>query len=428
MKKSYIFSLCAAAAILTGCSKEDPFGSYEEGTGQFLKSALSVDLNADGFEYRKTRAEADINDFTVLFFKDGEAQPVAKYLYGEMPEIVTLPAGSYTCTATYGQNLNAEWESPYFLGNSEKFEISPFEITSYIEPIVCNLENIKVTIDFDRNLRAHMSEDSYVEVKVGTSTSLKYGVLEADAQKAGYFMHSDEITLVAVFHGTVDGAEIIETKSMQQIKKGAHYRITFKLHEDTDSDITGSLQGDVKVDANVTVVNVNTNVTLGEDEVMDDSERPVEGQPSNPGGQDPEKPDQPDQPKTEAPTITSEAPVNLEIVNNGSGLATCILHINSTADQGITELTCDIDSEQLADVLEPMGMMHLNLAETPESYKATLDGWGFPTNVKGSKDVKFEITGDFLEMLGGLGNYQHNFTITVKDANGQCVKTLKLKF
>lgn len=425
MKKSYIFSLCAAALIFTGCSKEDPFSGAESGTGQFLKSALSVDLNANGFEYRKTRAEADVNDFTVLFFKDGETQPVAKYLYGDMPEIVTLPSGSYTCTATYGKNLEAEWESPYFLGNSKKFEINPYEITSYVEPIVCNLENIKVTIDFDKNLRNHMSDDSYVEVKVGTSTSLKYGVSEADARKAGYFMHSDEITLVAVFHGNVDGADIIETKSMKEIQKGAHYSITFKLHEGKENDVTGDADAGVTVDANVDVVNVNTNVTIGEDEVMDDSERPVESDDPNQGGNEPV---QPDQPVAKEPTITADAPVNLEIVNNGNGLSTCILHIKSFADGGITELTCDIDSEQLADVLEPMGMMHLDLANTPASYKETLDGWGFPTDVKGYTDVKFEITGDFLGMLGGLGSYEHDFTITVKDANGTCTKVLKLKF
>lgn len=429
MKKSYILPLFAAAILATGCSKEDPFNTEEYGTGQFLKSALSVDLNADGVEYRQTRAEANVDDFTVIFTKEGESQPAAKYLYGEMPEIVTLPAGTYTCTATYGENRVADWENPYFLGKSAPFEVHAMEITSYVDPIICNLENIKVTVGFDNALKNHMSGDSYVEVKVGTSTALSYGIAEAEAEKAGYFMHSEEKTLVAVFHGTVDGNSVVETKSMKDIQKGAHYKINFKLHNGSESDMSGDADLGIAVEADVEVVDVNRNVSLGEEELLDDSERPTESE--KPGdGEDPEGPDQPGPGEEQKePLITADAPVNLEVVNNGVDLATCVLHIYSYDDAGIQELTCQIVSEPLQEVLEPMGLSdNLDLAETPESMKETLGNMGFPTSVRGQKDVRFEITPMFLEMLGDLGSYEHHFILKVKDANGECTKTLKLKY
>ena len=108
MKKSYIFSFLAAAALVTGCSKENPFGGENSGEGQVLKSALAMELNTDENIRQKpaTRADVSLDDFTVVFTKDGV--PVAKYKYSEMPEVVSLPAGDYTCSATYGENRIAE--------------------------------------------------------------------------------------------------------------------------------------------------------------------------------------------------------------------------------------------------------------------------------------------------------------------------------
>lgn len=435
MKKSYILPLIASAIIATGCSKENPFDGMSSGSeGQFLKSALSVDINADGFEVRSSRADANVNDFTVIFNREGDAQPAAKYKYGEMPEIVTLPAGSYTVTATYGENRLADWDSPYFLGVSQKFAVEPYEITSYVEPIECKLENIKVTIDFDKSLRDNMTADSYVEVKVGSSTSLNYGIAEADAAKAGYFMHQDEITLVAVFHGTVGGNKITETKSMQNIIKGAHYKITFKLHQDSDSEFNGDADGDIEVDASVTVEDVNRNVSLIEDEPMDDNERPQEGENPGQGGNDSDDPNNPgtgDNPPAEnAPTITADAPVNLDIVNDGYALTSCVLHINSSHEKGITGLVCDIKSPALtSDDLKDFGLdTHLDLVNTPQSMQEGLETLGLPYSVGGQNYVKFDIS-RFITILASVAEgYENSFELTVTDGNGSCTKILRIKF
>lgn len=430
MKKSYILSLFAAMLLATGCSQENPFDGFGSGSeGQFLKSALSVGIDAAGIDVSTTRAiEADIDDFTILFNSESLDQPV-KYKYAEMPEIVTLPAGKYTVTATYGENRDAAWENPHFLGSSEEFEVNPMEITSYIDPILCRLENIKVTIDFDDLLREHMSADSYVEVKVGDASSLIYGIPEADAEKAGYFKHTEEISLVAVFNGVVDGSKISETKSMKDIEKGNHYKITFKLHQGSDSDFSGNPDIDFDIDATVSVVNVNTNVPLIEDKALDDNERPTEDDPK--GDDDNKDPSNPDIPAADAPTITAEAPVNLDAVNNGNGMTTCVLYIDSKHEDGIIELYCDIDSPSLTqETLQEINLdTRLDLVNTPEEMQEGFQTLNLPYLVGHQKHVVFDIS-RFISILGGVSEpgSLHKFTLTVKDANGTCSRTLQIKY
>ena len=417
MKKIYILPLLAAGMIATGCSKEDPFSGGSENEGQVLKSALAVDIKADEIERHQapTRAESNLDDFNVVFYKDGQAAPAAKYRYGDMPDVVTLPAGTYTCTATYGENRDAAWDSPCYLGTSEQFEVSPYEITSYISPIECTLENVMVSISFDAALEAAMSADSYVEVKVGDKTGLNFTKTEADAGKPGYFKHTEETTLVATFNGKINGTQTVETKSYRNVEKGHHYHITFKIHNH-DGDASGDSEADVAVDATVTVTDVERNVDIAEDDVLDDSERPKED--------DPTKPDDPDEPKV--PAIVAQAPINIDAVNNVSGSSTVVLNITSYADGGVTGFTCDIQSPTLtAEELQQVGLdSHLDLV-TPGSLEGALSGLGFPVNVGGRKSIEFNLT-NFMPMLAALGAGEHHFVLKVTDANGTTEKTLIL--
>lgn len=422
MKKSYIFSFLAAAALVSGCSKENPFEGGAAGSGQVLKSALAVELNTDE-NVRKvaaTRADVSLDDFTVVFTRNGV--PEAKYRYSDMPEVVTLPVGEYVCSATYGENRVAEWESPYYLGRSAAFEVEPYEITSYIDPIECKLENVKVTVTFDPVLVSRMSPDSYVEVKVGANEGLAFTNAEAASGKAGYFLHTAETTLVATFYGAIDGVEATETKSYRDIQRGYHYKLNFKLHEGPGGNDTGDIEGEVLIDGSVTVVDVDRDVEIEDDLVdVDDSEHPNQGgDKPNPPGPGPEP---------QAPTITGVPPVDIDGVNDGNTLPSCVIKVHSDADGGITGFDCDIVSEKLTpEELDGVGLSsHLDIANTPAELEGVLTGLGLPVNVAGQKDVEFDISG-FLVLMGGLGECEHHFVLTVTDANGTTVKTLKIKY
>lgn len=423
MKKLYIYSLAAAALMATACSKENPFtGPESSEEGQILKSAIAVDMKVDETVRKNVRTRADVNldDFTVIFTKEGQTTPVKKFKYSEMPDVVTLPVGDYICTATLGENRLAEWENPYFLGRSDSFTVNPYEITSYVAPIECRLENIKVTIEFDPALKSRMSADSYVEVKVGDNSGLNFTLTEAEAGKAGYFMHTAETTLVATFNGKIDGAKAVETKSLKDVAKGNHYKITFKLH-DYSNDPTGDSDADIQVDASVTITDIERNVEIGDEPLLDDSERPSE-EPENPGPG-------PDEPKAEAPEIEGVAPIDLDKLNTIDGSVPVGMKVVSTAEGGFTAFDVVIESPDLTpEELEGVGLAaNLNLAETPEQFAAPLTNFGFPVNVKGKKEANIEISTMLLGMLKAVGaGHEHKFIITVTDANGTTEKTLRL--
>lgn len=422
MKTAYFLPLCAAALLVTGCSKEDPFGGDSGREGQFLKSALLVDVKADAIEHQqiRTRAEANLDDFNVIFTRDGQTAPAAKYRYGDMPEVVTLPEGTYTVTATYGEDRDADWENPYYLGKSESFEIRANEIASYVEPIECRLENVMVSISFDAGLLSRMSDDSYVEVKVGDNAGLNFTKTEAAAGKAGFFRHTAETTLVATFHGTVDGAPVVETKSYTDVKKGYHYRLTFKAH-DGGSDPTGDADATVVVDGTITTIDVERNVKIDEDQPLDDSERPKDDT-----GDDPNPPTPPVEKK--APEINGVGDIKLDVANNLTDGDACQVNLVSHADGGFTAVTCQIDSPSLDEATLAMFQLttNLDLANTPDGMAESLVNFGFPANIAGQKEASLDLA-KFIQPLAGIGaGLEHKFIITVTDANGSVTKTLIL--
>lgn len=430
MKNRYILPLLAATLLATGCSKENGFGvEVADDEGQVLKSALDMSTTTDPTIVTRYESGVELSDFKINFIKVGDVQATKSVMYSEMPDVMTLKVGTYTATAEKGQDLNAEWENPYFKGASGEFTVNAQEITSYIDPIVCDLMNIKATIAFDGSLSSVMSSDSYVEVKVGNNPGLNFTTAEANAGKAGYFKHTSENTLVATFHGTVNGSVISETKTYDGIDKGRWYKLTFMLHQNTGGDPTGGAQGDVTVDANVTTVDVNADIVLEEDDPLDDSERPEWG-----GGEDPDVPPTPDK----APEILAVSPgMVFDTPWNVTAASECEFKIISHAEGGIQEFTCEIISQDLTP--EELGSMNLpnvlDLVNEPAPDSQYPNYWNvlgnapfnFPTNVGGQSEVIFRLT-DFMGMMAVFGNHRHTFRFHVKDANGEVNKNLILQF
>lgn len=410
-----------ATLLLGSCSKEDPFDGGETGgtTGKFSTAGLGVEIqNKDGLpdiQNRPTRAGVpSVDDFTVEFIKEGSETAEASYKYSEMPEIVVLPVGSYIVRAHYGENPSAAWESPYYYGESDKFNIVADEITDDVNPIVCKLSNVRVSIVFDNALQSVMSSDSKVTVKVGESGTLEFTV--NDANRSGYFAYAENShTLTAVFQGTVEGFAATETKAYDNVAPGNHYRITFRLHsagEEDPGDITVE-PNNIVVDATVEINDMNSNIDI-EDDILVDDWRPNEG----------DDPDDPNPPVTDGPTITAQAPIDLDKLNEVDASTTCILNIHS--ETGVTAFNVKIDSNTLTeDALQDVGLQsNLDLVN-PGSLEGALTGLGLPVNVAGQKDIEFNIS-SFMGLLGALGEGTHNFIMTVTDASGTTVKTLKL--
>lgn len=418
MNKSIYGIIGAAVLTLASCSKELPFDEPNEGFGSFKRSALDVSVNTS--ENLVRSASVDVNDVMVSFFEEGKTAPCVTYRYGDMEEIVTLPVGTYTVEATYGDNPVAAWDSPYYAGSSKQFAIEADKVTTEIEPIVCVLSNVKVSILFDESLAAVMGADSKVSVQVGESGSLDF--TPADADRQGYFRYVPNTdpgsteTLAATFSGTVQGAVVVETKTYDNVAPGNHYRITFRLHAHEDS--FGSVGAGVTVDASLETEDINGNVTP-EDELLEDDSRP------NQGGVDPEPGPGIDPTPGDGPEIVVNEPLKIDEVNDVVSGMECVLTI--TSETGIIGFTVDIDSPTLTpDELVGVGLaQHLDLVN-PGDLEEGLSGLGFPVNVGGMKECEFPLT-DFLDLLNVLGPGVHTFKLTVTDASGTRVENFKLR-
>lgn len=410
-----------AGALLIGacaCSQDEPFNPDPNAEGYLNRDAMSVEFKNS--EYL-VRSDVNMGDFQVQIRKKaavGEGELVKQYAYSEMPEIVALPVGDYTVNAVYGTNPNAEWDAPYYLGNSD-FTIEADKVTDNLEPVVCKLSNIRVTINFDQTLAETMADDVKVTVKVGQTGSLDF--TKETQGRSGYFAFTPgSQTITATFTGTVDGDEISETKAYDNASPGNHYKVNFALHQ-AGGEEPGIITGDIIVDATVVTEDMTENIDPTQPSEKDDM-RPVESEPENP-----DDPTPPTPPAGNGPSITAEAPINLDAMNDVTDGMKCILNVTSETENGITVFTVDINSGTLTpDELEGVGLaQHLDLVN-PGSLDEALEGLGFPINVGGKHDVTFNIT-DFMPMLSILGPADHEFVLTVTDANGTTVKTLKLR-
>lgn len=431
--KGIFFSL-AAASLLAACSKEDPFGigGTEEGMGVLKTSALLTSLaNAEGYEAATRAAVPSTDDFTVTITKEGARTPAAEYKYSEMPEVLTLAVGNYVVSASHGANNAAAWDEPYYYGESN-FEIEENKVTDEVDPIVARLANVRVTIVFHPSLLSVMSPDSKVDVKVGQVGSMTFTGSE---ERSAYFRYVDNSqTLTATFSGTVDGDAVVETKAYDNVAPGNHYRITFRLHGQYEEE-PGSINTGVTVDASVETVDMNITVDGdGDDDLLEDDMRPVQGGSSeDPGpGPGPDDPDQPDQPVAGPAILPDTAPAGQKAISfDADNVVTDDLYIGfditSEAEGGFTGLTVDIVSNILNDdELSFVGLSsHLDLVNTDPSMATPLESLGFATNVGGRKEVHFDIT-RFKEMLKMLDPDTHKFVITATDANGETTKTLVL--
>lgn len=430
--KQYIkyFGILAAIAVLGSCSKEDPFwGTDSEGEGKILKSALTVNVpNADGFIVASrpvlTRAAAPVaDDFTVDFIKSGETEPFRSYLYSRMPEVVTLPVGTYEAVARYGDNPAQDWEAPYYEGKTA-FSVAADKITSDIEPINARLSNVRVSIVFAPTLIANMSADSKVTVRVGESGTLEF--TPQDAERSGYFAYVENSnTLTATFSGNVEDLPVTESKVYDNVAPGSHYRVTFRMH-DAGEDDPGSINGTFAVDASVEVVDMNIPIDEEEDQILEDDLRPVEGD------KEPVTPPSPDKP---APKATALQPsgdyagyqmIDLDKVNEVTDDLYCAWKVTSEAEGGFRKF----DVEIISGTLTPEELVGVGLQKdidliNPGQFEEALVGLGFPVNLGGATEAEFDIT-EFLSLMAALGEANHEFRLTVTDANGTSVISVKL--
>lgn len=423
MKKIYSIAAWVAmvvmACVATSCDKEEPFVDETKGEGSVSFRKMLVEVRNE--ENIVRASQVDVNSFIVTV-TDTRTQTAAwQGTYGSMPEVMTLPVGNYEVKVNSAANPDADWETPYFEG-SQTFSITEGAVTT-VDPVVCKLANVKVTVIFDDKLKAVMGPDCKVTVVACDRGRLEYAPEET---RSGYFKFIEQAgnqpTMVATFTGTVDENYEENFRTYQALAPGNHYKITYTLKgvDPSVPDQTGTVTPGVYVDATVQRVDMTIDVNV-DDDIIDDDLRPGEGDDNT----DPPTPPTPPTPGGDTPEITASAGISFDTPNTVTDGMVAEINVHSSADGGLTLFTVDIDSNTLTpEELEGVGLSsHLDLVN-PGQFAEALSGLGFPVNVGGQKDPATMKLTEFLPMLQALGAGTHKFILKVGDANGTTEKTL----
>lgn len=469
MKKLYIGILGLLG--LVSCSNEAPFESeYAKGTGRVLTSALSVEVkNQTPTARAAENGVPEAKDFQVDFYLTSDEENAVSHYdsYGMMPEIVVLPAGEYIVKVTYGgeygaSNVNAAFEKPYYEGKSDKFTVEVDKIVDTIEPIICELANIRVKIVFDQSL-TNDSNNRNMNVAVhvgGSGTILNY--TPATTQD-GYFAYATgSTTLAATFTGIVEEENVSVTKSIQGVQPGNYYIITFSLRSADAADpgnIDPGNSGDFKIDASVIYKDLNDDESYDDDsnwqdgnEYLDDDLRPENGETNKPGEDDPstgdDEPNGDDEPGEDNPgegqdnenstlkvTVTPEGQIQLG--ENGSNkyseMPTCELKV--TSETGLTEFKIQIHSLEDPDMdktLQQVFGEYIDLVNDPQNGAwEMLAGLDPPvqTDLGGEHEVSVTLSNFFPFVAGAFPDNHHTiFKIFIGDETRSETIILNVEF
>lgn len=268
----------AALAAMTSCdSPTYPGGEgtdkKPEGEGSVSFANMSISVKNSEIIINSRAGSEDVSKYTVSIKRvDGTSAASAEgnqsFIYGNMPELIALPVGDYVVEAYNAEEQVAAFDAPYFQGESNQFTVKANDIVT-VDPIVCTLKNVKVSIDYTDELRAHMS-DVTVTVTVAESETLDFA---GDETRSGYFKYVEgNTTIAATFNGKVDGFEVSDYRVLTNaVAPGYHHTITFSLKDTpTPPDEYGSVGNTgISLDATVARVDVNGDIDPGDEELIE---------------------------------------------------------------------------------------------------------------------------------------------------------------
>lgn len=403
---------------LGSCSKDNPFYNEDGDTtsnGKVAISTLKVDVKNVQSIITSRASDIDLSSFIVSIINKSDNSVVESWAYSQMPEIVTLPVGSYAAEVKSHILQSAEWEKPYFYGTQD-FTIKKDDIVE-VGTVNCTIQNVKVTILFSEELTAVMGNDVKVNVVVGDKGSLSYAYNET---RAGYFEFvPGSTTLVATFSGTVDGVVENGYKIFVDIAPGQHRIITYTL-KDPSNDVPeefGTMNPSLIIDAKVKTVDLTIDIPGDEETITPDNPGGGGDSGEGEGGGDSGDSD------ATAPTITSTS-LNLE--GNNVVVAGMKADVDINSQNGVKTFVVNIISDTLTpDLLQDVGLSDTFDLANPGTLKEGLEGLGFPTGseVVGKTYLKFDISG-FMSLLK-IYKGEHRFKLTVTDSKNLVVtKTL----
>lgn len=432
------FTLMVVLFTFSACHSEKMETGATDVTGQLSLASMKmeVDLKVDTV-YPQSRAGVDVSNF-LLTIKNSQGEQVEQYTYSEMPEIISLPVGTYTVVASSAEAATNGFDVPFYTGSTEQFTIKENELTE-VSALTCRLANVMISVEYDEELRKLMGEDvvTTVTIKEKTQDMIKEYSLDipsSETRKAYLIAPASAGSMDITLKGTIDGESVTEVKRVENVQAGQYNIIKYVLNsvdDGTNSNGGGNLNIAINIDSSMTSSDETVGVNPGEEPGIDDF--PTDGG-EEPGDGDGDGGDESGS-EQNMPTIVgtdfNENPFDISkdvlTVTKGQSVS---LSVTLLAPNKMAHVYVTIDSETLTeDVLVGVNLAkNFDLAE-PGDLEAGLKGLGFPTgtDVIGKEEIPFDIT-QFTSLLGIYGAANHNFIIRVVDQQGlEVTETLKIK-
>lgn len=431
MKNIFLICLTLMAVLFTfsACHSEKMETGTTDVTGQLSLASMKmeVDLKVDTV-YPQSRAGVDVSNF-LLTIKNSQGEQVEQYTYSEMPEIISLPVGTYTVVASSAEAATNGFDVPFYTGSTEQFTIKENELTE-VSALTCRLANVMISVEYDEELRKLMGEDVVTTVKIGDNS---LDIPSSETRKAYLIAPASAGSMDITLKGTIDGESVTEVKRVENVQAGQYNIIKYVLSpvDDGNNKVGGNVNIAINIDSSMTSSDETVGVNPGEEPGIDDfptdgGEEPGDGDDD---GGDESGSDQ-NMPTIEG-TSFNEEPFDISkdvlTVTKGQSVS---LSVTLLAPNKMAHVYVTIDSETLTeDVLVGVNLAkNFDLAE-PGDLEAGLKGLGFPTgtDVIGKEKIPFDIT-QFTSLLGIYGAANHNFIIRVVDQQGlEVTETLKIK-
>lgn len=396
-----------AALTLASCRKDNvDYNPGEkddvENIGYLAIGGLKATVMEDT-ESVVTRAGVDINDFDVVITNEaGEVAYQSEYsAVAAATDPIALQAGKYTVSVSSQPMEGAAWERPVYSA-TRNFEIKRLETTT-LEPIVCKLSNIKVSVAYAADIKDQLDpEYTKMTVAVGAN-SLVYGMEETSG---GYFQpeaETSELKLSLNCRYKGETKDIVMTNTITGVKPAQWHKINVTIQHAADGTATIGIVCDTWTFSDELIFDTSSYVM--EEVLIDDTDMP--------------------EIRWEGHDLAEEFELSDELFN-AEGNFTSSINLDITSKSKIKALTVAVASDSDEFISEYTSYMPQSIdlcTTTLSEYKLSTFGYVKVGADATSVQLKFGKQAGLMKAFEGL----HTYTITVEDANGRkTVATLKV--
>lgn len=409
------FTLMVVLFTFSACHSEKMETGATDVTGQLSLASMKmeVDLKVDTV-YPQSRAGVDVSNF-LLTIKNSQGEQVEQYTYSEMPEIISLPVGTYTVVASSAEAATNGFDVPFYTGSTEQFTIKENELTE-VSALTCRLANVMISVEYDEELRKLMGEDVVTTVKIGDNS---LDIPSSETRKAYLIAPASAGSMDITLKGTIDGESVTEVKRVENVQAGQYNIIKYVLSpvDDGNNSVGGNLNIAINIDSSMTSSDETVGVNPGEEPGIDDfptdgGEEPGDGDGDGEGG------------ITSDISITGkdlgESPFDIDQTQTITGETTLIVGIEAPAGIQNLKVAISSDDEEFNGIGEGLGEFDLAHSDSMnEDAQAMLPILGLPIDdaVLNQTNLDFNIS-KFTSMLAGFKG-THTFKITVTDNQGK---------